>query len=74
MSGVMGTQCGESSAVEPGTRPVVPLRLFVDDLVRCPKVAPLGEYGSARGRGPVDDAGVRGPACSGCGHVDRLIT
>jgi hypothetical protein len=39
-----------------------------------PQVAPLGEYGSAHGRGPGNDAGVGGPACSGCGHVDRLIT
>jgi hypothetical protein len=38
------------------------------------QVAPLGEYGSAQGRGPGNDAGVRCPACSGCGHVDRLIT
>jgi hypothetical protein len=35
----------------------------------------FGEYGSAHGRGgPGDDAAVRGPACGGCGHVDRLIT
>jgi hypothetical protein len=26
------------------------------------------------GRGPGDDAGVRGPACDGCGYVGRLIT
>jgi hypothetical protein len=38
------------------------------------QVAPLGEHGSAHGRGPGDDAGVGGPACSSCGHVDRLIT
>jgi hypothetical protein len=38
------------------------------------QVAPLGEYGSAQGRGPGNDAGVGGPACSGRGRVDRLIT
>src|ERR1039457_4536575 len=26
------------------------------------------------GEGPGEVAGVRGPACGGCGHVDRLIT
>jgi len=38
------------------------------------QVAPLGAYGSAHGRGLGNDAGVRGPACRGCGHVDRRIT
>ena len=28
----------------------------------------------SRGEGPGNDAGVGGPACCGCGHVDRLIT
>src|SRR5260370_15530603 len=26
------------------------------------------------GEGPGEVAGVKGPACGGCGHVDRLIT
>jgi hypothetical protein len=52
---------------------VAPPRLY-RQLGTVPQVAPLGEYGSAQGRGPGNDAGVRGPACGGCGHVDRLIT
>jgi hypothetical protein len=29
---------------------------------------------AVKGEGPGDDAGVKGPACGGRGHVDRLIT
>jgi len=35
---------------------------------------PINATAVLKGEGPGDDAGVRGPACGGCGHVDRLIT
>jgi hypothetical protein len=39
----------------------------IPNLVRWP-----GSHGLEEG--PGNDAGVGGPACSRCGHVDRLIT
>ena len=42
-------------------------------LGRVRRLHRLESYGSAQGRGPGDDAGVRDPACGGRGHVDRLI-
>jgi hypothetical protein len=38
------------------------------------QIAPLGEYDSAHEDGLGNDAGVGCPACSGCGHVDGLVT
>jgi hypothetical protein len=33
----------------------------------------LERTAALQGEGSGDNAGVRGPACDGCGHVDRLI-
>ena len=39
-----------------------------------PRLRRLESTAALKGEGPGDNAGVRGPACDGCGHVDRLIT
>ena len=38
-----------------------------------PRLHRLSSTATLKGEGPGDDAGIRGPACGGCGHVDRLI-
>ena len=53
--------------------PVAPPRLSIDNLIRC-RSHRLGSAAALKGEGPGDDASVRGPACNGCGHVDRLVT
>jgi hypothetical protein len=39
-----------------------------------PRLHRLESTAARKREGPGDDAGGRGPACRGCGHVDRLIT
>jgi hypothetical protein len=46
----------------------------VSILLRWPRSHRLESTAARKGEGPGNDAGVGGPACSGCGHVDRLIT
>ena len=53
--------------------PVARPRLY-RHLGMVPQVAPPNGTAVREGECPGDDAGVRGPACSGYGHVDRLIT
>jgi hypothetical protein len=38
-----------------------------------PRLHRLERTAALKGEGLGDNAGVRGPACDGCGHVDRLI-
>src|ERR1035438_2040796 len=49
-------------------------RGFYRQLNMLPRLYRLESTAALKGEGPGDDAGVRGPACGGCGHVDRLIT
>ena len=55
-----------------GLRAAIPRHLPLDRPIRPPVHHRTHPPPDLRGAG--DDAGVRGPACGGCGHVDRLIT
>ena len=46
----------------------------VDSWVMLPRLHRLENAAALKEEGLGDDAGVRGLACDGCGHVDRLIT
>ena len=39
-----------------------------------PRLHRLENTAALKGEEPGDNASFRGPACDGCGHVDRLIT
>jgi hypothetical protein len=47
--------------------------MVYDSWVRWPWSHRLGSAAARTGEGPGSDAGVGGPACRGCGCVDRLI-
>jgi hypothetical protein len=54
--------------------PVGRHRGFYRQLNMLPRLHRLESTAALKGERPGDNAGVRGSACGGCGHVHRLIT
>jgi hypothetical protein len=69
----LGSRGGGRSPIQsrPARRATAVLYRQRDMLPRLPR---LESTAALTGEGSGDNAGVRGPACDGCGQVDRLIT